>query len=83
MAVQTEHSWELTAIVSISTCTKCGLLKLKTLHNTYYFAQLLEPLAGCKHTFAKDLAENALVKQKTKTANGSSGTPSRGSVRKE
>lgn len=72
MAVETEHSWELTAIVSISTCTKCGLLKLKTLHNTYYFTQLTEPFIGCKHTFAKDLAENAFTKQKAKKTDGNS-----------
>jgi hypothetical protein len=33
---------------SVDTCLKCGLLRLRTLSNVFYFTQLVEPFTGCR-----------------------------------
>lgn len=54
MPCETEHSWQLTVLISISTCVYCGLLKLKTGNGDYFFVKAPGLATSCKHKYFKD-----------------------------
>lgn len=49
-----EHDFKLTPLVQVSTCEKCGLLRLKTLSGEYYFVKFSEPYLHCNSPYRNE-----------------------------
>lgn len=53
--MSTEHTWKKDALVEVATCSKCGLVRLKTMNGEYVFATRMDPqFCQCQSPYSRE-----------------------------